>query len=512
MGVIYKLKPEIKEYILKAKQDNPVLSCRRMSALILDKFKLKLSKSSINALFKEADLSLPVGRRRKRKRHLAQGEGLGAVLLKAADYALGGSLAIAGAIRARLKMEDADLVEKTEGLIYAGCSASPAGRGPYLHPALEYITGKKIPASGLAAYLGALKENKAPCADISRIIPALFQEGRCLKLSAAKGAELFLDGQFYTVWSAPYTPYDFSSPLYSLKYYLGRWLRQGVPLVFCTAPGYDTPTREFLIFLSGMDNPDNRISKAAIYGNKLEELETMDWENSQRHFFIFGLWPWQFTAYRRVKRLGEFKGFTSAALKEDFLAADIELEITQPTLKVSLALRGCALKKEPGGKIRLIILANLKQEDLPPDKLAEIYLSRWPNLEEGFEDFSRKIELFTYTASSQRYCALGNLPENAGASGEDIEALLGYYLKALDLYVRWHILPAGYQDKDFAVTSERFYGLSAKFKKEEGRVYFNFQLPPGYSFSKDLEYACRRFNEKEVLLSNGERLCCGVAG
>ncbi len=67
MGVIHKLRPEVKEFILEKKRLEPGLSCRTIAVLVFDKYKIKLSKSSANSLFREAGLSMPVGRRPKQK-------------------------------------------------------------------------------------------------------------------------------------------------------------------------------------------------------------------------------------------------------------------------------------------------------------------------------------------------------------------------------------------------------------------------------------------------------------
>jgi hypothetical protein len=67
MGVVYKLKPEVKDFILKQKKIHPQLSCRSLAKLVREKFKTSLSKSSINFVLKEAGLSMPVGRRRKKE-------------------------------------------------------------------------------------------------------------------------------------------------------------------------------------------------------------------------------------------------------------------------------------------------------------------------------------------------------------------------------------------------------------------------------------------------------------
>ena len=69
MGVIYKLKKEIIDFIIEQKKSTSILSCRSLAMLVEGKFRIKVSKSSINSIIKENGLSMPVGRRlRKRKR------------------------------------------------------------------------------------------------------------------------------------------------------------------------------------------------------------------------------------------------------------------------------------------------------------------------------------------------------------------------------------------------------------------------------------------------------------
>jgi len=65
MGVVYKLKQEIVDFIIQQKQENPSLSCRSLAALIENSFQQEVSKSSINKILKTENLSSPVGRRGK---------------------------------------------------------------------------------------------------------------------------------------------------------------------------------------------------------------------------------------------------------------------------------------------------------------------------------------------------------------------------------------------------------------------------------------------------------------
>ncbi len=63
MGVTYKLKQEVVDYIVAQKRSNPDISCRKLTAAVQEKFQVEVSKSSVNTIFKNANLSSPVGRR-----------------------------------------------------------------------------------------------------------------------------------------------------------------------------------------------------------------------------------------------------------------------------------------------------------------------------------------------------------------------------------------------------------------------------------------------------------------
>lgn len=67
MGVTYKLNDEIVGFITLQKRDNPDISCRSLVAMIEEKFSLKVSKSTINAVLKQAHLSSPIGRPSQKK-------------------------------------------------------------------------------------------------------------------------------------------------------------------------------------------------------------------------------------------------------------------------------------------------------------------------------------------------------------------------------------------------------------------------------------------------------------
>jgi len=271
------------------------------------------------------------------------------------------------------------------------------------------------------------------------------------------------------------------------------------------APGYDIPTKEFFNFISSLDSKTKKITQLTLYDNNFEELESISLNLNKKQLFAFGLWPWQFVEYRKVKKIGEFKPFYAELLNKEIYAAEIEIELTQPSIYQSVTLKGSALKTSLTEKTRLIILTNLADEAESPSKWLNLYLSHWPNFEEAFHDYSRKIELFTYTGTSRKFFSTEMLGLDRESSSE-IKTIFNNYLEALDLYVRWHFLPSGYENKDFSTTKESFYNLKTLLKKEKGKLLVTFRPGLGFQFLKDLEYACRRLNEREILTPQNLKL------
>lgn len=491
MGITYKLLPKIKDFIIEQKKKQPNLSCRKAKALIEKKFKAAVSKSSINSLFKQSGLSNPIGRTRKRRRSLIEAGGLGSILLKAIDQLLGGSILISEAIKNRApNLADYSLLE---GALYLPLfKTTDAGE-------LGVDSGQAI-----NSYVNDLQGVTALAPDILKVISDIFKEVWFIRVTFSDNSVQYLDGQLRTVWSTPHIPYDFSLTLCKSKSYIESYLQDNSPLILFTAPGYDIPTREFFDFMLAQEGSRNKIAKLTLYGNKMEELDSTRLSYDKK-YFIFGLWPWQFEKYRVVDIYSGFNRTYFEPKQEDFYIADMNITLTQPKINQRVTLRGCALKRNLAGKVNLLIVTNIPQEKLTTEQLTKLYLNRWPNVEEGFMDYSRKIELFTYTGSSRKGFSTESLILK-GKELPDIKGVLDYYLRGVDLYLRWYFLPAEYENLDFSTMKERFYDLGARIKAKKDFELVSFILPKGYSFQKDLAYACQRLNEKDIILPEGKRL------
>ena len=425
----------------------------------------------------------------------------GAIFLKAIDYLIGGSKQINEVICKRTGNHPEDYLALTQAIIFR----SLFGPEKEDFDLLCSLVGQQISQEKLENYYAEIKQNKTLRLDVARIISNAFTEARGVKVHFIDGNILYLDGQLHTTWSTPYLPYDFANATHDLKNNLNKYFFEGEPLVLLSAPGYDLPTKEFFNLLLNISSANKGPDSLILYGNKLEEFESISLNQQNNCSFIFGLWPWQFTTSRKIKKIGNFNLEHIEGIEKDLYLAELEIELLQPAINQSVTLHGCAVKTSLKEKIRVVILSS-DQSLVHLNRLAQLYLSRWPNLEECFGDFSHKVEVFTYAGSAQSFFSIESFGLSKLETDLELAETFANYIKILDAYLRWHFLPSEWVEKDFSFARECFYKVQAKLAISPMRAIVKVQDSPEQSFSKDLEYLMRRLNERQINLGDDKIL------
>lgn len=500
MGVIHKLKPEIRNFIIKQKETSPGLSCRKLAAMISAKFQIKVSKSHVNAVIKEKGLSSGVGRKAKPKRGVIESSGLGAYMLKAADAVIGGTASIAELMQKQIPENNLDYLSLAQALLYLPLFEDEIKP----ESGLWKLTEKQFKdKETLLSYLQQLQSVTTLRDAILQNLNYLLDEVLYLRIGFSDNTSFSVDGQLRTLWSSPNIPYDFSITPYNIKSYIKNFAKENQALVLFTAPGYDLFPANWLDFLYKCSSPDKKIIEIGLVNINAKEKEKVTFSAPKTCDIIFGLWPWQYVNYRQLESATLSSPFYFSLKKQEFYIADATVKLSQHFISQSVTIRGIMLRRSREAKPELFILTTILKERASAEDIAAAYLNHWPGLQDGFKDYSRKIELFTYNVSSHQAFPKEKILGAASQAG--LKETLGAYLEALDTYARWYFLPPEYKQLDLSTTKSRFYGLRAQIRKKADSYIISFIAPKDYAYLKDLEYACERMNEREIILPQEKR-------
>jgi hypothetical protein len=421
----------------------------------------------------------------------------GAVILKALDYLIGGSREINALISRACGSNPQDTLKLTESLIFKSMFTKD------IYSTLGDLVGVQYPAEKINGYYAQIKQITDIGTDASKIIANVFTEAKGVKFHFTDESIIHLDAQLYSSWPGTRFPCDFANTLAELKNNLNKHFINGAPLVLFSPPGYDIFPKDFFSLLLNMGSHKNCPDNLILFGNQLEELETIPLNSSSSCSLVFGLWPWQFTGSRKVKKIGDFYLKYIKEIDRDLYLGEVEIDLFRPSTNQSITLKGCALKTDLKEKIRLVIL-NTNPQQLPLDELAGIYLSRWPNFEEAFQDFSRKIELFTYSSAEQKFFPRDSFGLDTAGITKELSEIFATYIKMLDAYLRWHFLPCEYEEKDFSAASDYFYKIPVKLVTSPDKIRTRTLVSQDYQFLKDLEYLNCRLNERRISNASGK--------
>jgi len=489
MGVIHKITPEIKEFVVEKKRLDPVLSCRSATALVREKFQIKLSKSSANAIFKECGLSLAVGRRRKLTAPAPkpkQSLYSGVAIFKAADSMFGGCFHISEAIK-RLSA-DPDALIKTEGLFEAQVTKALLG----------------LPVSWPQSFAGSLNRNSNLLSEVGEVLKSISRLAVCVKAVAASGKEFYLDSRLHTLWQSSGPAAALSCPAYNLEQRLEEYAVGGRPFVLFFAPGFHRPLADFFDFLKSFSVGENGFSEFILYAAGSKEIKRIKAASGCSRQLIFGIWPWQFKGAIELKVAQDCRQLDFAPPGKQFFLSPASVRLAQETGGAVFDFSGCLLKTGLEEKTGLLILSNVQGSGADYEAMARSYLECWPAPADSFQAFSRRIE-----ASAQKK----NLPEKkyedifvAEQPAQSIDYLLDNYLKILELYVKEYFLPHKYSQESQSAIKDRFYLFELALKKTKDALSVKFNLPPDAPSLKDIDYTCNKVNASRIIMPDGRRL------
>ena len=510
MGMKYKISEKIKVFILSQKESCSSLSCRKLAALTSVKFKVPVSKSAVNKVIKQAGLSAPVGRRKgvKPLRSLEDSSDMaGGFFLAAAEVELclvrQLSQGIFGQDVAPRKIRRIEVNLRT--LLYMPLFDLTVDKlDSYDKLGLWKLAGGRVSSVALRKFIVQI-QGRCKYSDIAKITNKLnFQVADYVHFGLIDGSVFYADPQFKSIWALKKMPKNLHITPYFTVGYIKNTIVESVQPVILLSHGKDMG-QEFLCFISSCRGVDSKnISRAVIHSGE-QELQKIAYIPPGPRYFIFGLFGSQqkrhklrFKAQLKRATISPWVRAFELAQGREYFVCDGEIILSQHVVQQDVKLRAGLLKKRKKDRGGIVLVTNIPREIRSMEDIAGVYLKRWPEPEESFDDMAGS-EDSGRTASRTSY--VHNVKYHNYNNVNKLNEIFPYLLDNLNIYVQHRYFPAKYGGNSLSRMRREFYTLDGKITSEKGCFLLELFAPrtsPKPAYEQDLLYAARRVNESNA--------------
>lgn len=509
MKIRVKISQEIEKFIIDHKRYNQSLSCRALSTLIAQKFNQKISKSSVNQILKVSGLSSAVGRPAKTKGKEAslsfEIDCAGVYFLKGVDEQVSLSLILRQFSRNIFSNSNSKVLE---------CKNNVALYSPVFHPAglerlddysgngLWQITsnGKKFHKSSIIKYLENINQR-----DIISNIMAGIELGidfvNLIAIQPKNGPAFYIDPGCHLILPKPAVNVTYTLPIIKAQELISDILFRNKPLILLSSRPYQPLVEDLAYFFKTWNGePDYQMKAVSLLDANGNQLSRIDKVPLKRRDFIFAALPWQIPNLRLPERKIPSTKIRLGPFLEEFILESGEINFTQRIDNKGVKLR-IVLLNNASLHPRLCLITNIPNLEKSDADVADSFLERWPNMEEGFEDMLRKTEA-TSLGKSHNISNINMLRVNFSQEKLNFQELLTCLLEYLNKLCQLLFFPVDSQPGDFQEMRQKVYSLPGRVSQTEKTKIVYIQYPSGFSFQNELLFACRRFNEDNISINN----------
>ena len=344
MGVIYKLKKDVVDFVLAEKKANPALSCRRLVTLVEEKFSIAVSKSAVNEILQSASLSSPIGRASLPEKKMEplpessekgsglrsdefdQGpqdngilyDGMGSFFLKAAEWHLeafpilgrlmgkyvparqsstqwaGGPARPVSDLAGGPPNLAADMSSLTEALLFSplwGITELEQLKA-YDRSGLWVLSGReeKIEYESMVKFWNGLTKGVDFSLTVSQELPQIFTEAFYVQLLLEDQSQILFDARYTTLWPENVQSH-YSRPIKKSLFELIQYVITNVHSVVISRTPEEKFSESVYQLMGAFENlSGKRIVKAALLDENKEEIAAFTAIPGQKRSFIVGGW------------------------------------------------------------------------------------------------------------------------------------------------------------------------------------------------------------------------------
>ena len=435
-------------------------------------------------------------------------DGMGSFLLKAAELELTSEPILSKILGGQVKhkfLKEAEFLGDV--LLYLPCFGIKDIKGisDYSNEGLWVLAQqKKTSADLISKYFNQIEKIKNSSLVLHSQSSQLFKEVGFLKVLLEDDTVFYIDPRFQSIWKDSNSPGYFSATHYkTIDYIKTFFLLNSDPIIFLTAAGYHSFSKIMPEFIFACENiSDKKIIKIGVFDCENKEIDKFLNFPSGARRFVFGFWPWQkeFDQFSKKINSSTDSCYIEGIHRDIYYDAG-ESELVQHFVDKKVILRFALLKDSPVSPARMGVLTNIPKEEKSIQEVIKLYLERWPNMEEAYQNLLSKRQRFDAPASKSSFYRQNPSLEGAYVLKDtpaNIWDDLSYILNEVNKYAQKHFFPSTYKDVNFSTMNQRFYNLPGYLKKEKNHTLITLLIPKNYEFSKDLSYAIKRFNENDV--------------
>ena len=334
-----------------------------------------------------------------------------------------------------------------------------------------------------------------------------FKEVNHFKFILKDGTIFYVDARLKSIWQETNIPDNFSVCLNKAKSYIEErfiqiFSKDIQPILLFNVPSFRSFSPMVSEFIQAFEDiPEKRIKEIGVFASGNRELE--DYRNivPAKRAFVFGFWPWQQQTKEFLKAgVGVVRDLYFPELARKIYYAESSVEFPKDS---EINLKLIFLKNSAFSSPRMGLLTNIQDQSMETEDVIKLYLNRWPNFEDTFQDLMSSSERLTYRGfvypvfdeeKEPKKEKLYIQPESPNQLDECLKALF----VNLSTASQRHFFPYGYKFADVSTMRERFYSLPGKLKRKDKNFYISLLPPKDYPYSNDLFYAVRRINESDI--------------
>lgn len=503
-------------YAKHRKRQNPDISCRFLASEINNKFKIKISKSSINAILKTEKLSSPIGRRVSQGFSRTSAEeikGAGYVFLLGANILLGLSKIIASAIKKanpgiRLRLDALEAISEAWIMAKAMYNVPLEKIENYSKNDLWFILGRGVNKGLLKEYRKTM-ENMQPIGNqMVTEISAKLQDVICLRATLADGTCYALDGQLKTVWRDKKIPVNFCITIDIARSYIKNYFSGKDPVVVFNIRPEMMLGEEAADFILSMDGAVSakRIRKIEIVSLDGKTIAEESFLVPKRRNFMIGVWPQQFKPMEDLAKKPFQSRFFLEGMGTDFYFLEDNANLSQLIHNNEVTLRLIILKNTSNGPAKIGILTNLDKKEWDSQRVVETYLKHFPDIDTSYQLFLSISKAPSYleeiVASAKVSAEVNKLKESCSP-----DALVMILVEILHQFSKKMFFPSACSGWSLLKMRELFYKQAGLIKRDlaEDILYNLFD----YNKLEEINYlthAAVRFNELPIYDFSGRKV------